>query len=197
VKRPKNYIIVENIFAQGYIGGEGTKFYGENHSFVREGMSGDLASNGASLIATYIPAGLSLSNCIDMSGRFAPSVMETMTQSGDVEEHYPYSSAVYAALDLGKVDMFRVTLEDEYRNRIKRVNTVCFHGMQFNTKGECTHLNTGHWSERVYPGVRKVRDGENAFMRANEYQVHMSSATGLPRTLVAKRRVAGHTTTKP
>jgi len=197
VKRPKNYIIVENIFAQGYIGGEGTKFYDKNHGFVSEGMSGDLASNGASLIATYIPAGLSLSNCIDMSGRFAPSVMETMTQSGDVDEHYPFSSTVYHALDLGKVDMFRVTLEDEYRNRIKRVNTVCFHGMQFNTKGECTHLNTGHWSERVYPGVRKVRDGENAFMRANEYQVHMSSAAGLPRTLVAKRRVAGHTTTKP
>jgi len=75
--------------------------------------------------------------------------------------------------------MFRVTQEDDYRQRIKRCNTVCFRGMQFNASGKCTQLNTGHWSERVYPGVRKVRDGQNAFMKENTYQVSMLDETAV------------------
>lgn len=176
VKRPKNYIIVENIFAQGYVGGEGTKFYENASDFVTEASGGTLAVNGASLLATFISKKDELNNCIDITGRFAPSVMDTMTQSGDVAEHFRGSSKFYNYHGLSKIDMFRVTQEDDYRQRIKRCNTVCFRGMQFNNKGECTHLNTGHWSERVYPGVRKVRDGQNAFMKPNTYQVSLLDA---------------------
>ena len=174
VKRPKNYIIVENIFAQGYVGGEGTEFYTEPNDFVTQAAGGTLATNGKSLLAVKIAKGDVLKNCIDITGRFAPSVMDSMTQSGNVQEHFRNSSKFYNALGLSKIDMFRVTREDDYRQRIKRCNTVCFRGMQFNAKGECTQLNTGHWSERVYPGVRKVRDGQNAFMKPNTYQVSMT-----------------------
>ena len=183
VKRPKNYIIVENIFAQGYVGGEGTEFYQAANDFVADAASGTLATNGKSLLAVKITKGDVLSNCIDITGRFAPSIMDSMTQSGNVQEHFRNSSQFYNGLQLSKIDMFRVTREDDYRQRIKRCNTVCFRGMQFNEDGLCTQLNTGHWSERVYPGVRKVRDGQNAFMKENTYQVSMldnSTSTRIP-----------------
>jgi len=179
VKRPKNYIIVENIFAQGYVGGEGTEFYEKAQDFVANAASGELATNGKSLLAVKIKKGDVLNNCIDITGRFAPSIMDSMTQSGNVREHFRNSSAFYNAHLLSKIDMFRVTQEDDYRQRIKRCNTVCFRGMQFNKSGKCTQLNTGHWSERVYPGVRKVRDGQNAFMKENTYQVSMLDETAV------------------
>lgn len=192
VKRPKNYIIVENIFAQGYVGGEGIEFYQDANDFVTQAAGGTLATNGKSLLAVNIGADDVLNNCIDITGRFAPSVMDSMTQSGDVREHFRNSSAFYNKLGLSKIDMFRVTREDDYRQRIKRCNTVCFRGMQFNSKGECTQLNTGHWSERVYPGVRKVRDGQNAFMKPNTYQVEMTTKT-ISTTYRSKNTVGGAT----
>lgn len=185
VKRPKNYIIVENIFAQGYVGGEGTEFYDAASDFVADAASGTLATNGKSLLAVKITKGDVLNNCIDITGRFAPSIMDSMTQSGNVQEHFRNSSQFYNGLQLSKIDMFRVTREDDYRQRIKRCNTVCFRGMQFNKEGKCTQLNTGHWSERVYPGVRKVRDGQNAFMKPNAYQVSMTDSDGLTPTVIA------------
>ena len=32
-----------------------------------------------------------------------------------------------------------------------------------------TQLNTGHWGPNVYPGVKKVRMGENSFMDKQNY----------------------------
>ena len=62
-------------------------------------------------------------------------------------------------------------------NRIQRINTVCYRGCEGKEKDgkfQITQLNQGHWGENVYPGVRRVRDGENSFMRDCQYQIGLN-----------------------
>ena len=75
------------------------------------------------------------------------------------------------------VDMYRSTHEDEYLTRVKRVNTVCWRGHEMirNDKGEVkpVQLNTGHLGENIYPGLRKVLEGENSFVNFPRIEVSM------------------------
>ena len=180
VKRPKNYIIVENVFSQGYVGGMGKKFH-TKRTFIDRAGDGSLGVGGdESIIAIAIPKGSAPeSNVIDITGRFAPSVYDTFKDnSARIEEHYHGSGAVYNALNMSTVDMYRSTHEDEYLTRVKRVNTVCWRGMEMaksSEKGEVkpVQLNTGHLGENIYPGVRKVFDGENSFVKDMEWASKM------------------------
>ena len=167
MKRPKNYIICEDIFAQGYVGGENCDFLTasefRNHASRMDLGKGSLAS----CIAVAIPKGsCPKQHVLDITGRFAPSIYDTYVDNQDrMYEHYPCSGDVYGILGLDQVDMYRVQPEDEFMSRIKRVNTVCWRGMELNEKGEPIQLNTGHWGENVYPGVKAIREGKNAFMK--------------------------------
>jgi len=178
VKRPKNYVIIEDIFAQGYVGGEGLKPY--KLSDYREALaSGNLGKGHvADIIVVKIPEGKAknLNCCIDLTGRFHPSVYERFhgDYASSQEEHYPGSSRIYEMLNLREVDPYRQTDADEFQNRVQRLNTVCFRGCEGTSDNgvfRITHLNQGHWGENIYPGVRRVRDGENTFMKDCNYQV--------------------------
>lgn len=179
VKRAKNYVIVEDVFSQGYVGGEGTEFHDADswNKMITEGRSGH---DKASLIAIKCNK-RPKDTCIDITGRFAPSVYETYRGEtmDDVEEHYQNSRYVYKNLSMDRVDMYKVQPTDEYMSRVKRINTVCFRGMQYtntgdNGKMEVTQLGTGHWGDKIYPGVKKVRNGENSFMKDPDHQVRMA-----------------------
>ena len=179
VKRPKNYIIVENVFSQGYVGGMGVAYHDKN-SFQTQSGSGALGVGGQeSLIAVAIPKGTApTNNVIDITGRFAPSVYDTFKDnSAQINEHYPGSGNVYSALAMNTVDMYRSTHEDEYLTRVKRVNTVCWRGHEMirNDKGDVkpVQLNTGHLGENIYPGLRKVLEGENSFVKDMEWASKM------------------------
>ena len=187
VKRPKNYIIVENVFSQGYVGGMGTEFHTKS-TFTGQAGAGKLGSGGAqSLIAVAIPRGsVPKSNVIDITGRFAPSIYDTFKDgSSRIQEHYPGSGNLYDALQMQTLDMYRSTHEDEYLTRVKRVNTVMWRGheMSKNTnRGDGvssvmpTQLNTGHLGENIYPGLRKVLEGENTFVKDMEWASKMDLA---------------------
>lgn len=176
VKRPKNYVIVEDVFAQGYVGGEGTLVHNKDSftKMVGEGRSGHAQASLIAVLCTKRPN----DHVIDITGRFAPSVYEQFR--GDdlntAEEHYQGSPAVYNAFEMSKVDLYKVQPTDEYMSRVKRMNTVCFRGMELRyddsdnaKKYVPTQLNTGHWGPNVYPGVKKVRMGENSFMDKQNY----------------------------
>jgi hypothetical protein len=80
-------------------------------------------------------------------------------------------------LGLQDVDPYRQTDDDKFMNRIQRINTVCYRGCEGKEKDgkfQITQLNQGHWGENVYPGVRRVRDGENSFMRDCQYQIGLN-----------------------
>ena len=179
VKRPKNYIIVENVFSQGYVGGGGVNWH-DASSFQGSAGDGSLGvGSDKSLIAIAIPKGSAPnSNVIDITGRFAPSIYDTFKSNAQrIEEHYHGSGAVYNALNMSTVDMYRSTHEDEYMTRVKRVNTVCWRGHEMvkNGKGEVkpVQLNTGHLGENIYPGLRKVLDGENSFVKDMDWASKM------------------------
>lgn len=178
VKRPKNYVIIEDIFAQGYVGGEGLKPY-KVDQYIEALASGNLGKGHVEdIIVVKIPEGTAknLNSCIDLTGRFHPSVYERFhgDYASSQEEHYPGSSSIYEMLHLRDVDPYRQTDADEFQNRVQRLNTVCFRGCEGTSNNgvfRITHLNKGHWGENIYPGVRRVRDGENTFMKDCNYQV--------------------------
>ena len=191
VKRPKNYVIIEDIFAQGYVGGEGVRAFGMDAEMTPLGgdryakdeymecrSQGNLGKGGyPSIVVVATNTVDGLHSCIDITGRFHPSVYERF--HGDFQsaqrEHYPASKTVFEALQLSDMDPYRATDADEFVNRVQRINTVCFRGCEGTTSDagvfKVTQLNQGHWGENVYPGVRKVRDGENSFMRDCNYQI--------------------------
>ena len=174
VKRPKNYIIVEDCFAQGYVGGENADILSAQ-GFKDKLAKNELGKNGASIIAVKIKGKPPGNDILDITGRFHNSIYDTLNDDGSTEEHYPGSAKVYKDLGLAQLEPYRADLKDEFIQRVQRLNTVCFRGMQYTQAGatgdfKITHLNTGHWGENVYAGVKKVREGENSFMKECNYK---------------------------
>lgn len=183
VKRPKNYIIIEDCFSQGYVGGEGVTYFkkdpNDEKSLAYHLANGSLGKGGAPSLIAVKTKGEPKSHVLDLTGRFHQTVYDMYNEDGAGTEHYQGSGSAYKEMDLGMLEPYRQNINDEYVQRVQRFNTVCFRGMQWTRKksGEpmvITQLNTGHWGENVYPGVRKVRDGENAFMKDCGYEVATS-----------------------
>jgi len=185
IKRPKNYIIIEDVFSQGYIGGEGTRFFtkDELENAVSEGTLGK--GGGPSLICVTSNGGEPDSDVLDITGRFQQSVYDIFNDENAYVEHYQGSGSAYEQMKLQLLEPYRNNLNDEYIQRVQRFNTVCFRGMQYtkfkadgtaagpSDAGEMklTQLNTGHWGTNIYAGVRKVREGENSFMKQCDHEV--------------------------
>ena len=179
VKRPKNYQIVEDVMSQGYIGGEGIDIYGKGDiaTALQEGNMGQ--GGQPSIIAVKTAGGQPSVNVLDITGRFHQSIYDQYTNE-DTKEHYENSAKAYTMMMASIIEPYRATGTDEFMQRVKRYNTVCFRGMQYTQQSDTksyklTHLNTGHWGCNVYAGVRRVRDGENTFMRECEYKVDEDS----------------------
>lgn len=164
-------MIIENCICQKYIGGMGTEYFDAN-SWQSQAAAAELAQgNTESIIAVAVPKGdLPDNNILDITGRFHPSVYERFTDKGEIKEHYYGSGNVYSALGLDQIDMYRTTPDDEFLTRTKRINTVCWRGMELRkdpVSGDVkpVQLNTGHLGKNLYAGVRAVLDGEMTFMR--------------------------------
>jgi len=166
VKRPKRCAIAENIFAQGYVGGEGVKFYSKATltDDITNGAQGSDDCQG-SLIAWGVPADSadSLSTVIDMTGKF-----EAYHPVSSTEEHFVGSGILADMLRDGQVH----AQTDDFFQPTEPFNTVCCRGAQYTemflnnggTRSKLTHLNQGHWGELTYPGCMKVREGSMMHM---------------------------------
>ena len=167
VKRPRNYTIIPDCFAQGYIGGEGHTFFEpaytgrEDKSLQNAIQEGTLGSSECrqSLIAWRVPRGKGndLADAIDITGRFSGQHRDF--EAGP-DEHFP-NAAVLASLEqIEELDQNRD--DGEYLHQVQHVNTVCFRGAQY-TNGIFTHTGKGHWGT-PYSGVLPVRDGAIMYM---------------------------------
>lgn len=181
VKKPKLYCLVEDIFSQGYVGGENAEAFDDATAYQTARNEGTLGREGPSLIvvSTSQASADKIPNCIDLTGRFHPTLYERFNGSyKDLNTaHYAGASEVYDLLGLADIDPYRQTDNDEFMNRIQRINTVCYRGCEGTSENgvfKVTQLNQGHWGENVYPGVRRVRDGENSFMRDCNYQIGLN-----------------------
>jgi len=195
VKSPKRYAILEDVFSQGYVGGENTMAFGMSkvaerdfkdnpakcaQAYTDARNEGTLGREGPSIVVVKTNDTSKLPDCIDITGRFHASLLERF--NGNYEDvnkaHYAGSDVVYNKLQLRDVDPFRQTDNDEFLNRIQRINTVCYRGCEGkNEKGTfvVTQLNQGHWGHNVYPGCRRVRDGENTFLKDCNYQIGLKN----------------------
>lgn len=174
VKTPRNYTIIPDCFAQGYIAGEGHEFFrpglstGGNPAGYQDGdleeaiTSGSLGSPECkrSLIAWRVPRGegKKLREAIDIMGRFPGQLRDF--EAAD-EPHFPGAGALASMERIDELDQNRN--DDHYLHQVQHVNTVCFRGAQW-TNGVFSDRNRGHWGEAVYPGVLPVRDGALAHM---------------------------------
>jgi len=195
VKSPKRYAILEDVFSQGYVGGENTTAFGMSKIDARDKKNdpagcaqaytdarneGTLGREGPSIVVVKTNDTSKLPDCIDITGRFHSSLLERF--NGNYEDvnkaHYAGSDVVYNKLQLRDVDPFRQTDNDEFLNRIQRINTVCYRGCEGKNEGGkfvVTQLNQGHWGHNVYPGCRRVRDGENTFLKDYNYQIGLKN----------------------
>lgn len=169
VKRPRNYTIIPDCFAQGYISGEGHNFfmppsregndqYGDLGRAINEGSLGS-ADCHHSLIAWRIPRGEGekLADAIDITGRFAGTHRDF--EKSDLP-HFTGADALGAIESIEELDQNRT--DEAYLHQVQHVNTVCFRGAQY-TNGKFTHHGKGHWGT-PYAGVLPVRDGALMYM---------------------------------
>lgn len=169
VKRPRNYTIIPDCFAQGYISGEGHTFFmpptrrGDDNSgdlglAIQEGSLGS-SDCRQSLIAWRIPRGEGekLNDAIDLTGRFAGCHRDY--ERGDLP-HFTGADALGRIEGVEELDQNRS--DEAYLHQVQQVNTVCFRGAQY-TNGTFTHQGKGHWGT-PYAGVLPVRDGALMYM---------------------------------
>jgi len=160
VQQPRNIIIAENIFAQGYVGGNGTVFHTAEEDPKDASMHVWLT--GLHKRPPQSP--------LDMSGYFgghgAPNTKPHMAGAGyhQINGNWSQMSA-----DNEDDDPMRSILENEHK-----VNTVCYQGHQFNYSlttrmYDKVTRNTGHWGPNVYPGCAAVRAGEAHSFRECHY----------------------------
>jgi len=159
VQQPRNLIIAENVFAQGYNGGNGVRFH--------DGKKAKGGSRRNSIHAwltsyeqTHFPSP------IDLSGRFH--------DEGNTDEEHIQGCEVHRIKWHRHARNNKTCEEDEFLASDERVNTVCYQGHQFSydtESGKHTVVtrNTGHWGPNVYPGCGVVRAGEAAGLRDMHY----------------------------
>ena len=171
IKQPRNYTIIPDCFAQGYISGEGHTFFEPNyengagdvadHSLQAAIQEGTLGSSECrrSLIAWRIPKGEGekLADALDITGRFAAPYRDYEAGS---QEHFPGASVLSSLERIDELDQNRV--DDEYLHQVQHINTICFRGAQY-TNGVFTTTGRGHWGT-PYAGVLPVRDGAMMYM---------------------------------
>lgn len=171
VKRPRNYTIIPDCFAQGYISGEGHTFFqpagedGEAGDLGKAIQEGTLGSSDCrqSLIAWKVPRGdgEKLADAIDITGRFAGTHRD---YEPDDAAHFEGADVLAGLEFIEELDQNRT--DDAYLHQVQQVNTVCFRGAQY-TNGTFTNTGKGHWGT-PYAGVLPVRDGALMYMDPNK-----------------------------
>ena len=157
VQQPRNVIVAENIFAQGYKGGNGVQFRdakgdGDFHVILSSYEQSDYTSP------------------LSLAGHFQG---EEPSKTGP---HIQGSDGFIKATNMDNAqDVARAYDDDpEFLERTLDINTVCYQGHQFDCDTQTGKLtvvtrNTGHWGPNVYPGCGAVRMGENQFLEKQAY----------------------------
>lgn len=175
VKESKNVYLLEDAFADGYIGGNDCKFF-ESHREVAqfeatEGKNSMFAFMIGTKEARYMPNPISISGefggVLDKDGTYA------MQQKNLAGMHYStanYYNAYFEFNNVVKTDPKRFTEMPRFQYDTKLMNTMCFQGAQFlynsaTDKFDVQVANTGHWGA-TYPGVKAVREGQTKHLES-------------------------------
>ena len=175
VKQPKNVHIVEDVFATGYVGGEGTKFFTPD-DLAKQAQEEQFDKD---LIAIYVSEEPK-NGLVDLLGDYS-SLLEGDNIHIKSEDLF---KGKYDLTDKGKDAIAQIRMskpvgarnKEQFLSVLRSLNTLCWRGMTLKeeTKGGgkwlVEHVNSGHWGPNVYPGVRSVRMGENTFIKDMGYE---------------------------
>jgi hypothetical protein len=163
VQQPRNIIIAENIFAQGYKHGTNgcnwvEKSYLYNHD---ENDTGCLHA----WIVPYGETSTVYPNPISMTGSFGTSQKAAIEGAGHFHDAWAMKPDVAR-----RADAFETPDSPEFLENLNTLNVVCYQGHQFSyNRKTFAHdrvtRNTGHWGPNVYPGCAAVRAGEAQHFR--------------------------------
>jgi len=176
VKQPKNVHIVEDVFATGYVGGEGAEFF----------TPAELASQAQEeqftkdLIALHVKKDINNQNIpIDLLGDYS-SLLEGDQVNVSKEKLFDQICTLkpegQKALRSIRMSKPQVENGEKFLTVLRSLNTLCWRGMTLKEekkdsgKWVVEHVNSGHWGPNVYPGVRSVRMGENTFIKDMGYE---------------------------
>ena len=174
VHNDKNYTIAEDIFAAGYKGGEGTRFYNK-----KEDLSADIHAEAfrADIIAHMIPYRTNqpnaprIQNPIDLTGKLHPTLYQD-TDIPEVEAEvamYPGARYLAEKLELRKMTSYTSDATEHFLSPFKYLNTIAFQGPQYYfsnlTGGHARIEGTGHWANTAYNGCKGVRCGDMDYFR--------------------------------
>lgn len=190
VTNPKNVIIAQNIFCQGYVRGNGTRFFkkapgdgriggGDDNPAIIDGYDPQYGRHEASLISVIIPYGSGdrLPNPLQMlaHGSYNPADKKKNPTAGGLHPaHFMDADMLTRIFQLDE----HVASNDEsampFRAHARTQNTICYRGHQFSYDPNTGHhtqvtINTGHWGPAVYPGCGRVRAGEMKYLDKVNY----------------------------
>ena len=125
-----------------------------------------------------------VSNPLDLSGSFAPQILDAVPTDIDDkrDDLYPGCNVFSQVFNFSNIQTYGDSSE-KFLNPLRHNNTTTFLGMQLNYSSDTgkydkIQLNTGHWGPNVYSGCKAVRCGENAFLKDMEYE-KLRTRTGL------------------
>ena len=169
VKNPKLVSVVEDVFCQDYVAGEGHLFF-DKDTFSEAWMDQSIGTKRCrqSLMAWAVPKGTAknLPDAIDLMGDFplaASNELSTQTKA------FEGVQVLERQLGLGALRPLRQAEGNLFMRASTPLNTVMFRGMQYTQKAvagsaeaskpRITQLGTGHWGKNVYAGCAAHRSG--------------------------------------
>ena len=171
IRRPELAYIAEDIFAEDYIGGEGTKVYNKEQ-LVHDMTEGKIGTHNqrADMVAVWLEDASHVCNPIDVRGCFDAE----MTSSSECC-FKPLAGESKLIIDEIKNNLPTATNPDEdaaFRVPFARCNVYCYKGAYACKNGandKCVmHPNTGFWGPDVYAGCREARTGNLVQLQAQK-----------------------------
>lgn len=165
VQQPRNIIIAENVFAQGYKRGTNNiEMTTYDDDVLGSSKKGSMHVWLTSYNQTNFPSPISL------TGSFDDDPPGTQHIEGAGQYHQKWRNTQDLRDPAQIMDPEKEFLENTMNER----NTVCYQGHQFTYDVKSGHhdrvtRNTGHWGPNVYPGCGVVRAGEAQHLRDMNY----------------------------
>ena len=163
VKQPKMVSVVEDVFTQGYVSGEGTAFFETASKFQESWRQQEIGTKRCreSLIAWMIDSTYTrqdidkLPDALDLLGEFPNTEQNYISGQSDV---IPDQPSLESKLGLETLRPMRQEEGNLFLRAHTPLNTVCFRAKRYARGGpgrsstepaRLTHNNTGHWGKNV------------------------------------------------
>jgi hypothetical protein len=169
VRAEKNVYKAEDVYAAGYVGGNGCEFFQNREQVQNFDASHPDAPSIFSFVVSRNEAGRT-NGPVNLTGRFRGNLADDHVPAARLQFGTgPVYSQLFGLHDVAAHDPNMQGGIPGFVSITRQTNTTCFQGAQvdYNAvtgKFDQETTNTGHWGA-TYPGVRAVRDGAQRYVQ--------------------------------